>query len=386
MYLFRRWWLFWAISFCVCAAVAELAACVRKRKTVNFTLSRLAITAAAIVAPLIALRAKVVTDYMSGSSYKTLYSAYSNRGTLTDFSYLVQHYGYLILLASLASTIYFAVKKKRYTPVFLWLHGIITFFVFRMVQANHGQQHYLLYAPMVYIPLLCGVSELFGAVRSHADARSAQQTKFRLTARTRRAAVIVVVIVFAAFVQLRPYVTAPLYARTTAPTAFTALSYVPNTRDDLSELLRLARDIDALPRGDKRVGIVASSTQFSADQLRLVEYSLNVPMASVRIRDYFAEWSHIDSRDAMPLYLYDCAYIVVANPVQTHIAPENQTVVTAPYTALMSGTTLGAAFIRLPNEYKLTNGITVYIFQKNRELTDEEKAAFENLMPNVRRS
>jgi hypothetical protein len=163
------------------------------------------------------------------------------------------------------------------------------------------------------------------------------------------------------------------------------LSYNPFRRNDLPELLRLARDIDRLPRGDTRVGVVASSIAFSADQLRLAEYSLNVPMGETRVRDYFAEGSHIDSRDAMPLYLYDCAYIVVASPVQTHIAPENQTVVTAPYAALMDGTTFGAAFRRLPEAYALDGGITVYIFERTRDVTDAERAAFEAAMPGVRR-
>lgn len=56
----------------------------------------------------------------------------------------------------------------------------------------------------------------------------------------------------------------------------------------------------------------------------------------------------------------------------THLGEENQAVVVLPAKELLSGEGIGKAFRRLDKSFSLDGGVTVYIFEKMRDLTDDE--------------
>lgn len=64
--------------------------------------------------------------------------------------------------------------------------------------------------------------------------------------------------------------------------------------------------------------------------------------------------------------------IAVADHPQTHLGEESQAVVVLPAKDLLSGEGIGKAFRRLDKSFSLDGGVTMYIFEKTRELTDAE--------------
>jgi len=147
--------------------------------------------------------------------------------------------------------------------------------------------------------------------------------------------------------------------------------------------LRLASDLDKLSEwGKEGVAVVASSLFFNSDMIRNAEFSININMRGPLGRPYLWDYSQVDSRDAFPTYLYECDYVVVADPVQIHMTPAEQTFITIPYEEFINGTTIGAAFTQMPQVYQLDLDVKVYVYQKTREITDKERLDFEAKFPN----
>jgi len=366
--LFRRWYIFWVISFILLACIHQIYEYLTKNQTLKSLMMRLAAAGLAYLAPMILLLPRLTLDLIQKTDYSNAYSAYW-RPVSTDISAGVTYFGLLALLLTVCGAVWLALRKK-YLPAALVCHAMLTFALFRLIQ-GHGQQHYLLYIPAIFITLTAAVHELL----------TMERLVFKKYKR--------VLYVFMAAVALGSFITLYTVKRDDVVYKpyyiFPRQSNEPIVRNDMPELLRLGRDLDTLTAEmpGARIGVVASSWRwFFSGYLTGLEHSLNLPMEGRR--SYLISNSAVDSRDNKPRYLYDCPYVVVADPVQLHLDADVQTVVTAPHSAFMNGTTIGAAFIKTEHIYHLDNDITVYIFKKYRDVTYEEKAAFETMMPNVR--
>ena len=80
----------------------------------------------------------------------------------------------------------------------------------------------------------------------------------------------------------------------------------------------------------------------------------------------------MDQRDGWWDNLFYCDLLVVADPVQLHLGAENQAVVTLPAGDLLEGTGISSAYQQL-EETMQVGDLTIYFFEKVRELTDEEQ-------------
>ena len=84
----------------------------------------------------------------------------------------------------------------------------------------------------------------------------------------------------------------------------------------------------------------------------------------------------MDRRDGISRKMLGAKYILVADPVQTHLRPEDQLNVVIPSRSLLDGTDIGRAWRRTGEKYKLADGIEASLFEKIREPTEEELAEY----------
>jgi hypothetical protein len=110
--------------------------------------------------------------------------------------------------------------------------------------------------------------------------------------------------------------------------AFASRVYYPMVRDDLDEVARLTRVLDALTHdGSEKIYVLASSLVLNEDVLRnahLVDASL--PDLEPRI----LRASHVDKRDGFPWRLELANYVVLTAPVGYHLDPTDQRVIGHP--------------------------------------------------------
>ena len=73
-----------------------------------------------------------------------------------------------------------------------------------------------------------------------------------------------------------------------------------------------------------------------------------------------------------PKQFLSATHVVVADPVQFHLRPEDQRVVSILGEDILSGKGIGASFERLPFAFSLDNNARVYIYKKVKPLKEAD--------------
>jgi hypothetical protein len=147
-------------------------------------------------------------------------------------------------------------------------------------------------------------------------------------------------------------------------------------RADLDELGRLKDWVDERARPGATVCGLGSSYTFSGQligelwQLRPERVpsgsKLNVTMPDV------------DTVDGPPgAALKDCAFMIVGDPVQTHLDPDYQETVIVPSREMLGGHGIGAKFRRPGEVFHLEKGVSAVVFERLAPLDDADIAALQ---------
>ncbi len=146
----------------------------------------------------------------------------------------------------------------------------------------------------------------------------------------------------------------------------------PPVRPDILELSRLAQWLTANLRSGQHYCVMASNLTLNATLVsnlwQLDRRLLLSPVTSSAL------WiGDVDTRDGPPdSRILDCSIMVVASPVQTHLAESNQQSVVIPARDLLDATGIGRAYTRLNEEFDLENSVKVFVFRREREITADE--------------
>lgn len=349
--LLRRWYVFFALSLLLSQLVTDIIF----RKTAAPFLW----TAGSFAALLLFFFQPMVSRILL-ANYAAAYSSYS-MDIQTDFMLLFRYFGIFTLALSLLS-FFLCLRKKRlrHNAVFVLLQAVSCFALFTFIQ-THGQQHLLLYIPALVLALITFFS-LF------------------LEYASRHKPVLAAVVLTALLPLLSPFLpreqpSSISEIRTAA--VLPSFSYSPPTRADAGEVVRLVRYLDeAVGEKGKTVGVLASSFILNDDILKKSEASLSLPRTSDVPRDYILTLPAVDSRDSFPGALFDCDYLLVANPVQLHLGEENQKVVAIPAEEVLNARGFGAAFSPTGEVFLLGDGsISVRLYERTREVTPDERDA-----------
>ncbi len=158
----------------------------------------------------------------------------------------------------------------------------------------------------------------------------------------------------------------PTYARPHAP------------RQDLAELARMKDWVDAHASPERKVCGLGSSYTFSGqliDELWQLKADKS-PLHLEKGQRTSVLMSDVDTVEGPPTSdLKDCAFMLVGDPVQTHLIPAYQQTVILPSLEMLEGTGIGAHYARTGETFHLENGVSVVVFERASALTDEDMAA-----------
>jgi len=348
----RRWYAYWSAAFLI-ALVVEAAWTARGRPALRAAALRIAaIGGVALLVLLLATGSHGLA--MLRTDYRSLYAAYRSTDPLrTAASRLLRDFGATWLVLA-AGGLYLTLRSARTRALarLLLVQSVVIVVLFTRTQ-NFNAQHYYLLIPQ--IAALAGVcAGALAGLRAPLMRRVA-------------CAVLALVLVGDFATVFVPGVRARLGP---LALAFSAVTYPPQVRDDLTELARLLRELDERSRAnDDKIYVLSSSVVLNegiVGDAHLADPSLP------DFGDRILPTSHVDQRDGFPWALAQARYVVLAEPIGYHLDPADQRVIGVPARALLTGASIGRAFTRLPGEFILDAGTHVSIYQRTHDLERQD--------------
>jgi hypothetical protein len=349
MFIFRRWYIFAAAGVAAAMAFELAVAAWRNRKT--FAWGPLLNAGALAALTSAALASPILVDWAGDPGrhdYGSLYAAY--RKPLDVFLGLIGDWWGFGVLAACAVAFAFLLARSREGRLarMTLLSGLIAAALFLRIQTPYVHHVYLV------MPWAAALGAVILAIAQ----------KSRLAGMATLAALAAVTLTPAG--ALAPKGLFPSYARPHAP------------RSDLAELARLKDWVDEHAAPSQKVCGLGSSYTFSGQlidelwQLKADKSPLHLDKgerASVAMSD-------VDTVEGPPAPgLKDCAFLLVGDPVQTHLDPAYQQTVIVPSREMLDGDGIGAHYARTGEAFRLENGVTAVVFKRVTPLTDEDVAA-----------
>ncbi len=348
MTLFRRWYLFWMISFLAIAFLDITRQTLGKKNFYSWFLGIIKLASVASLAATMycALTWPLPVRMFAGSNSETLSAYQFNQSFLGTFLQTMAHFGLFyggLTLAGFILTVYS--PKTRVLAAFLAAQLVLIYVLFNRIQDFDVHHYYLLFPSALFF------------IRSSV-------LKFQKIVFARVSYVAASFLCFACvFV---PSVSDS--AKSLEPFTPSARHY-PMVRHDLEEMKKLAQTLASLATDDSdRIYVIASSDILNSDILKTTEKTLGLER---KIQDKIL-WTHsVDKFEKFPQHFFAAKFLVVAVPTQYHLRPEDQRVVGIPAEQILSGQGLGAFYKKLPDEFLLDNQTRVFLFQKQTEPTAE---------------
>ena len=352
VFLLRRYFFFYTVSF----GLAAFAALAMDRKQWK---SFAALVGTGVVCSLYFGQSFVVDQVLS-SNYFDTYSAY-DQGRWVDAVMFGRYFGYLLLALALACLVFLLLRrpKARYGALLCLVQPLLCFVLFTRIQ-SHGQQHLLL-----YLPALCFA--LAGGLEALPERKPVQAAAWVLALATLGSS-------------LLPRVQPDSIQEVETLSALPTFTYAPPQRTDVAQLVALRSYVDSLSAQEqKSAAIIVSSFVFNTSIYENAYRSMGIPEPDTPQTDiiYF---SSVDKRDAFSWNVLTADYLVVADPVQTHLGEENQHLVTVLAQPVLEGTGIGTAYERLDISFALEDGVMVYVYERVREVTAEEYQAISDTL------
>ena len=349
--LMRRWYSFYALSFIAVAVLWGISH--KKAKGSIYVILSFAFVLLFFAQPFVS--GKLMADY------KDIYSAYA-LGLGTDIRIFTRYFGLLLVVAVSVWAIVNQIKAKlTMTPeFFMWLQGIICFFLFTALQ-THGQQHLALYVP-AFIILILSVLNRDVPVFAHFSDKVTIILCIALSIGN-------IVSVF--IPRKQPQSISEIKGISVLPT----FSMYPPVDENAESFLQITEYMDRkIGMKGKTVCFLASSLEMNYDTLRNAEISLSVKKKHDIDREYYyLTIADVDKRDGIADSLFAADYILVPSKLQIHLAPEEQRVISVPYHHIINGTGIGEAYERQKKSFTLNSGDKIYLYKKIRDITPEEK-------------
>ena len=348
-FVLRRYFFFFAATFGI-GALAALAV----RRTDWKAFAALFVSSALCA---LYFAQHFLVEQVLKAPYSDLYSAY-DQGRLADLTNFARYFGVVMLVLALAAGVFLLFRpERRYGAVLCLVQMAACFLFFTRVQ-THGMQHLLLYVPALCWLLSEGTAELTPAQGKRAEAPKRPWGKLRPAA------------VCAWALALCTTVSAYLPGIEPGPLPF--FTYDPPVRTDLGQLIALRLYVDGLSaREPKTAAIAASSFTLNTSLYNSILRSANIPEGPGSKTEilYMAD---VDKRDGFSWNVLTADYLVVGDPVQTHLGEENQQVVAYLAHAVLEGTGVGTAYEPMEMSFPLQKDVTARVYRRTRDIRPEE--------------
>ncbi|MCI8477318.1 MAG: hypothetical protein HFE97_03070 [Oscillospiraceae bacterium] len=350
-FLLRRYFFFFAVSFGIAALIANLV--FRRKQWRDF----FALFLSAAVTSLFFAQSFLIEKVLS-VRYGDLYAAY-NQGRRVDVMMLTRYFGVIPLAAVLVLGLFLLIRVRslRWTAILALLQPLICLLLFTQIQ-SHGQQHLLLYLPAFVTLLSSGLEAL-------PERKPIPILAALLAACTTVSSLLPT-----------PQPASPQEIRFPAP--LPSFTYHPPRRQDIAQLIALRMYVDGLSAQEpKTAAIVSSSFVFNDSIYTNALRSMDIP-APDGPETKLIYMATVDKRDGFSWNILTADYLVVGDPVQTHLGAENQRILTLVADAVLSGTGLGTAYEPLKATFPLDSGVTIRIYRRIRDITPAEAREISN--------
>lgn len=355
-FLLRRWYAYTVVTLYVTlpflvlfyerhqAAGLTLARRVRNI-VINFCYAGLTTAVFAYAFQSAMIRRILRTDY--GDIYSAYQASfdYSIESTLHGIGLYILPFAALGLLLSLRA-------PGRNSSLLCWFslaNLLLSFYLFTRTQSP-GIQHQLPFALWIFVMALVGINQLIIALKL----RNA-------------------ILLMAVLTLLSLGVMLNALYRGGPALSDTSKSLLPSSIysmrvEHFDHYQRLANTLVSLTDNGEKFAVFSSSDRLSDDLMSTISES--------KLDDRLVRISQVDLRDKLRMAPFMIKYLVVADPVQLHLGGNGQDVVKFPAEALLKGENIGKAYKRLPQSFLLDSGVHAWIYEKQRNFTDDEIAAF----------
>ncbi len=341
--ILRRYFAFFAVSFVTAMAIDTI---LFKRNYKEFATTIITISVLLAVCFYPFLTNILLKDYGA------LYAGYKY-SFFTDLKLITRYFGLMFLVAVFAAVPMSVVKRKEFRSAFALLQVLVCASMFISTQ-THGQQHLLLYVPALVVLVIFAINSI--------------DKKWMF-------ALLCAITLFNAISPAINRVQPQNIQEIKSLAMFPNYSIKPEKRSDIKEVLALKRNLDKrIPEG-KKCGVLASSFVINSSILTNVVPSLN--MKEAREDNYIVGLPEVDSRDFWRLNeIYDCDYILVAYPAQTHLAPKQQTIITEGVKSFVNNTDIAQSFSEISGFKSKIGEVDIKLYKKIKTVSETEKTEF----------
>lgn len=354
--LFRRWYAYWGLGYYVALLMEICAGAVLSRaftfKAIVKDLYRVFLQIISSVAILFIV-APTFSHRIISTNYADIYSAYKQSGSISEASLFVMTRFGLIWVSLFVIGAILAIRdiRTRKFSIFLLIQWVVIFIAFTRTQDFDRHQLYLL-LPTIYIFSSMFVIKLVS-----------EGYRFKSFALS----VISALLILNFLPVFNPERFS--YQRVLVPFV-TNIQHPAYVRKDIKEVDMLLNTLENILSGpNDRVYILSSSYLLNFNMLDSAYLSLG------RYRDVARKilpTHDIDKRDGFPVGLLKADYVVVGDPIQYHMNPQDQRVVGIPAEMILSHRDIGTSFDKLPYEFTLSHDVKVFIYKKVQPFSNEQ--------------
>ena len=347
--LLRRYYAYWVVSFFI-ALAGELFFSNFKRHHFSVkdylppvrNILIVGITSLVVFLSIAAPAAKT----MFLTDFADVYTAYRKISSISQI--VMNFYGYfgpfVVLLFLLGVMQAVLDKDMRKFAFFLIAQFTITALLFLRTQ-DFGYHHYYLLLPTMFIFISLFVITLFDNLKKGLNA--------------------LFLIGYIAFLVMNfSFVFIPMASEHLGSIAylFPKIKYHPLVRNDLKEIDTLLGTLENLSKdnGDL-IYVLSSSGRLNSDILRNACLS-NKRLCTIRERILLTH--DVDKRDGFPQQFLTARYVIVTDPVQYHLRPNDQRVIGVLAGKLLNQEGIGSSYKKLPYHTVLDGNVNTYIYEK----------------------
>lgn len=349
----RRWYSFWVLSAGVAFVITYWFASPRDIKRLINLGVNLAIAAITSASILFFVFPYLFRAYLL--DYRDLYSAYMLGDDFDMLQRFVYYFGFTTIITATVGVIYVLRESRNYLlksiVCFVSIQAILAYILFTRTQ-SFGPHHYYLLVPFFLISIISLIVTLVERYQVR------EKTIYGITVG------FIILLVLGGFV-------------VKVPGLVLGLSSPPVVRSDIPALRELAEFINTTRRPNETVYVFASSDAFNDSLFR------DVLLPNEYIQGILAS-AHVDKRDGFPNQYFLAEYIIVADPIQTHL-PNGQLVVTQPANDILTGKVRNLEKIR---SFSIDNNVRLNVYKKtgpyDPEYIEELQGVFRATYPDYK--
>jgi|GEM_PF-2351495 len=333
MCFLRRWYSFWVISFFPAYFLTYAISERKSPKSIVIAFSNL-FSAGILLLLTLFIFFRPFLDNVFNSNLSLKYSAYDFGGLSYNLKFIFTQFGAFFLLVNAAGiALSFAKKVHVRFAAFLLIQATLILIMFTRIQSL-GVQHLYLFAP----------AALYFAVSA-----------VTMIEKSRRNLIIYAFVLLFALNFAHSYFKIPIVQN--ADMIFSQKKLYKRDRNDVDEIKAMVDFINNETGGKQYVYVLASSGVLNCDLLN--NAMLPEKYAAVQKLLYTPD---VDLRDCFPMSFYTADLIVVANPVQYHLDPDNQRLIGIIADAILDGKAENS--LKKIAEFNLDDGISAEIYRK----------------------